>query len=190
MTTKKTRKSYKPEFKAAVVEEYLQGEHLLSEIAAAHGVHPNLILKWKKAAMAALPEALDETSQKSLAALKAQHELEIEQLHAQIGRLTMKLVWLEKKCESMVSRSTRVNESEWTNEELTIKEQSELLRLNRTGLYYKPAPIRERELLLRRRIDEIFTAWPFFGWRFEAYPGGVATRRLANKPKNCPARDG
>src|SRR3954451_21678052 len=97
MTNKKTRKTYKPEFKAAVVEEYLQGEHLLSEIAAAHGVHPNLILKWKKAAMAALPEALDETSQKSLAALKAQHELEVEQLHAQIGRLTMKLVWPLKK---------------------------------------------------------------------------------------------
>lgn len=97
MTTKKTRKTYKPEFKAKVVEQYLQGEHLLSEIAATHGVHPNLILKWKKAAMAALPEALDETAQKSLAALKAQHEIEVEQLHAQIGRLTMKLVWLEKK---------------------------------------------------------------------------------------------
>ena len=97
MTTNKTRKSYKPEFKAAVVEEYLQGDHLLGEIAARHQVHPNLILKWKKAAIAALPDALDETSQKSLAALRATHEKEIEQLHAQIGRLTMKLVWLEKK---------------------------------------------------------------------------------------------
>ena len=97
MTTKKTRKTYKPEFKAAVVEEYLQGEHLLGEIAAAHQVHPNLILKWKKAAMAALPDALDETAQKSLAALRVQHEKEVELLHAQIGRLTMKLVWLEKK---------------------------------------------------------------------------------------------
>lgn len=65
----------------------------------------------------------------------------------------------------MVSRSTRVNEIEWTNEELTIKEQAELLSLNRTGLYYKAAPVGERELLLRRRIDEIFTAWPFFGSR-------------------------
>ena len=165
MTTRKTRKSYKPEFKAAVVEEYLQGEHLLSEIAAAHEVHPNLILKWKKAAMAALPDALDETAQKSLTVLKAQHEKEVEQLHAQIGRLTMKLVWLKKKCESMVSRSTRMSEIEWTNEQLSIKEQAELLRLNRTGLYYKVAPVSERELLLRRRIDEIFTAWPFYGSR-------------------------
>ncbi len=97
MTTIKTRKSYKPEFKARVVEEYLQGEHLLSEIASSYQIHPNLILKWKKAAIAALPEALDDQAQNSVAALKVQHEKEVEQLHAQIGRLTMKLVWLEKK---------------------------------------------------------------------------------------------
>ncbi len=97
MMNKKTRKSYSPEFKARVVEEYLLGEHLLSEIASAHQVHPNLILKWKKAALAALPEALDDQAQKSMAALRAQHEKEVEQLHSQIGRLTMKLVWLEKK---------------------------------------------------------------------------------------------
>ena len=97
MITKTTRKTYQPAFKARVVEEYLQGEHLLSEIAAAHQIHPNLILKWKKAALAALPEALDETAQKTVTALKEQHEKEVEQLHAQIGRLTMKMVWLEKK---------------------------------------------------------------------------------------------
>lgn len=65
----------------------------------------------------------------------------------------------------MVSRSTRVNEIEWTDEQLTIKEQAELLSLNRTGLYYKPNPVGERELRLHRRIDEIFTAWPFYGSR-------------------------
>lgn len=97
MITKTTRKTYSPAFKAKVVEEYLLGEHLLSEIASAHQVHPNLILKWKKAAMAALPEALDDQSQKSLERLKEQHEKQVEQLHAQIGRLTMKLSWLEKK---------------------------------------------------------------------------------------------
>jgi putative transposase len=97
MITKTTRKTYSPTFKAQVVEEYLRGEHLLSEIAAAHQVHPNLILKWKKAALSALPAALDEHSQKSLDRLKEQHEKEVEQLHAQIGRLTVKLSWLEKK---------------------------------------------------------------------------------------------
>lgn len=97
MITKTTRKTYSPAFKAKVVEEYLLGEHLLSEVAATHQVHPNLILKWKKAAIAALPEALDENSQKAFDRLKEQHEKQVEQLHAQIGRLTMKLSWLEKK---------------------------------------------------------------------------------------------
>src|SRR3978361_421021 len=96
MITKTTRKTYSPAFKAKVVEEYLLGEHLLSEIASAHQVHPNLILKWKKAALAALPEALDDHSQKALDRLKEQHEKQVEQLHAQIGHLTMKLSWLEK----------------------------------------------------------------------------------------------
>ncbi len=65
----------------------------------------------------------------------------------------------------MVSRSTRANEIEWANCALTVKEQAELLSLNRTGLYYKPQPVGERELRLRRRIDEIFTEWPFYGSR-------------------------
>lgn len=64
-----------------------------------------------------------------------------------------------------MSRSTRANLIEWDNENLTIKEQAELLSLNRPGLYYQPRPVSERELALRRRIDEIFTAWPFYGSR-------------------------
>ena len=58
-----------------------------------------------------------------------------------------------------------MNEIEWAGSSLTLKEQAELLSLNRTGLYYKPQPVGERELGLRRRIDEIFTEWPFYGSR-------------------------
>jgi putative transposase len=39
------------------------------------------------------------------------------------------------------------------------------LGLNRTGLYYKPKEPSERELALKRRIDEIYTATPFYGSR-------------------------
>jgi putative transposase len=43
--------------------------------------------------------------------------------------------------------------------------QAELLGLNRSGLYYVPqAPSRE-ELIIKRRIDEIYTAHPFYGSR-------------------------
>ena len=64
-----------------------------------------------------------------------------------------------------MSQSTRVNLIDWNNCDFSIKEQSELLSLNRTGLYYKPRPVSQNELNVRRRIDEIFTESPFFGSR-------------------------
>ena len=43
--------------------------------------------------------------------------------------------------------------------------QCELLGLNRSGVYYVPRPADERVLLIQRRIDEIYTACPFYGVR-------------------------
>lgn len=51
------------------------------------------------------------------------------------------------------------------NSELSLVAQCELLDLNRSGLYYVPRRVDERELRLKRRIDEIYTAYPFYGVR-------------------------
>jgi len=45
----------------------------------------------------------------------------------------------------------------------TIKDQCELLGLNRTSLYYKPRPTSEKKLAIFRRIDELYTLNPSFG---------------------------
>jgi len=45
----------------------------------------------------------------------------------------------------------------------TVKEQCELLGLNRTSLYYKPLPVSAKKLAILRRIDELFTMNPAFG---------------------------
>jgi len=45
----------------------------------------------------------------------------------------------------------------------SVKEQCNLLSLNRTSLYYKPAPVSERKLRIFRRIDELYTLNPSFG---------------------------
>lgn len=50
-------------------------------------------------------------------------------------------------------------------EGLSMRAQTQLLGLNRSGLYYQPAPPSPEELLLKRRIDEIYTARPFYGYR-------------------------
>lgn len=49
--------------------------------------------------------------------------------------------------------------------ELSLMMQCELLSLNRSGLYYAPRGADERELLIKRRIDEVYTACPFYGIR-------------------------
>jgi hypothetical protein len=51
------RKQYTPAFKTQVVKEVLAGERTLAQIAVQHGVHPNLITKWKRAALQAMPSA-------------------------------------------------------------------------------------------------------------------------------------
>jgi len=48
---------------------------------------------------------------------------------------------------------------------LSIRRQCALLGVARSGVYRPPKPANENDLLLMRRIDELFTAWPFLGSR-------------------------
>jgi len=48
---------------------------------------------------------------------------------------------------------------------LSITRQAELLSLNRTSVYYKPAPVNEEEYLIKRIIDEIYASYPEYGYR-------------------------
>jgi len=50
-----------------------------------------------------------------------------------------------------------------SDQDYTVKEQCDLLSLNRTSLYYKPLPISAKKLAILRRIDELFTVNPSFG---------------------------
>jgi hypothetical protein len=49
--------------------------------------------------------------------------------------------------------------------EPSIRKQCELLGIARSGVYRKPPPANDNDLALMRRIDELFTAWPFLGSR-------------------------
>lgn len=54
---------------------------------------------------------------------------------------------------------------DWEQRELPVSTQAQLLSLNRTGLYYQPRPPSVREVQLKHRIDEIYTAHPYYGYR-------------------------
>ena len=90
------RKQYSAEFKAQIVQEVLKEDKLISQIASAHGVHPNLIGEWKAAALKGLP-SLFEKGHYELKKERAAHEKQVNDLYAEIGRLTTQVAWLKKK---------------------------------------------------------------------------------------------
>lgn len=64
-----------------------------------------------------------------------------------------------------LSREERVDLVDWQREELPVNTQAELLSLNRSSLYYQPVPPSAEEIALKHRIDELFTAHPYYGSR-------------------------
>ena len=54
---------------------------------------------------------------------------------------------------------------ERNNGMVSIRRQCELLGIARSGLYRSPAAANDNDAALMRRIDELFTAWPFLGSR-------------------------
>jgi putative transposase len=89
------RKTYTPAFKAQVVLELLKEEKTLAQLASEHGIHPNMLREWKTAAVRALPSAFEKRD--TLAAAQATHEQQLQELYAEIGRLTTQVTWLKKK---------------------------------------------------------------------------------------------
>jgi putative transposase len=49
--------------------------------------------------------------------------------------------------------------------EISVIKQAELLTINRSSLYYQPIVISVEELILKHRIDELYTQYPYMGSR-------------------------
>jgi transposase-like protein len=90
------KKRYSAKQKAQIVLEILKEERPVAQIAAEYGIHPNQLYKWRTQALEGLP-GLFEDGQRADKALKAEHECELKELYAQIGRLSTQLTWLQKK---------------------------------------------------------------------------------------------
>ena len=90
------RKKYTAKKKAQIVLEILKEERTIPQIASEYGIHPNQLYRWKGQALEGLPN-LFEDDRKTEKALRAAHERELNELYAEIGRLTTQLNWLKKK---------------------------------------------------------------------------------------------
>lgn len=89
------KKIYTPTFKAQVALELLKEEKTLSQLSAEYGVHANVLRDWRAQALKGLPTVFER--QNDVAELKVTHAQELEDLYAQIGRLTTQINWLKKK---------------------------------------------------------------------------------------------
>jgi putative transposase len=77
------------------VQEILKEEKALNQLAAEHNVHPNQLKRWKATALEGLPSLFRRSDQAVQTA--AEHERQVTELYAEIGRLTTELTWLKKK---------------------------------------------------------------------------------------------
>ena len=64
-----------------------------------------------------------------------------------------------------MTRSERVALIERAVAEVPLTTQADLLRLSRASLYYQPVPPSSEEVAIKHRIDELYTAHPFYGSR-------------------------
>jgi transposase len=90
--TKRTR--YSAEFKARVALDAIREELTLAELAKKHGVHPNMISGWKRAAIKNMAAAFG----KNAGPAAKDNEAEIDKLHSKIGQLVVERDFLRRAC--------------------------------------------------------------------------------------------
>ena len=90
------RKHYSDTFKAEVVLELLKEEKSVAQIASEYHVHPTQLYEWKATALKGLA-SLFRVDHKGESALTASYERRLQELYAEIGRLTTQVNWLKKK---------------------------------------------------------------------------------------------
>lgn len=158
------RQQHSPEEKSKLVLEAIRGERTINEIAAENNIHPNMLSKWKREAETQLYTLFQNNSSKERKAQKAR-EAEINDLYAQIGKLTTQNEWLKKNLVSKLSVPERRLLVDMNGSTLPISVQTSLLELNRSGLYYQPAPHSTEDLYIKQMIDKIYTRYPMYGYR-------------------------
>src|SRR5262245_32727645 len=87
------KKHYSAALKAKIVQEMLKEEKTVAQLAAEYGVSTKQLNRWKTLALENLPRLFEGTTEKTQQA----HEQQVQELYAEIGRLTTELSWLKKK---------------------------------------------------------------------------------------------
>lgn len=92
------RIDYSIEFKKKVILEVLSQEQTLNEIAVKYNVIPANIQKWRKNFLDNCGQVFEKNkTEEEFNLFKKEKEKEVEDLHRQIGELSVKVNWAQKK---------------------------------------------------------------------------------------------
>ncbi len=86
-------KRYSAAIKAKIVIEILKEEKTLTQLSSEHGVSTKQLTRWRNQALAEMPRLFETNTSKK----QEQQAQKINELYAEIGRLTTQVNWLKKK---------------------------------------------------------------------------------------------
>lgn len=94
----RTRKTHTADFKAKIALEAIRQQKTLNEITSEYGVHSTQITRWKKQALDALSAAFSCQREQN----SEDRQLEIDELHRQLGQAISERDWLKKKSATLL----------------------------------------------------------------------------------------
>ena len=99
MAIRRKRQAYSAKTKTKVAVDALKEANTIAEVACRHSVHTTQVTKWKRQALAGMPELFaDGRSQvAAIGAEDRERDRLIRELYEQVGRLKMENDWLKKK---------------------------------------------------------------------------------------------
>jgi putative transposase len=108
--------------------------------------------------------------------IRQQSDAVRDELYKQIGQMKVELDFLKKKLASWIE-----DRRQWidpTHPRLTVHRQCELLGVSRSTYYYQPQPETAQNLLLLRKLDQLYMKRPFYGSRKMAVELEVNRKRI------------
>jgi len=161
------RRTFSAEFKTKVVLELLSDEMTMAQIASKYEITAKSLADWKKQFLTNASLAFD------VAGATQSYKDEIEELKEEndalakkLGRTTIERDWAVGKLKSLdLSNKKDLVDSKLN--EIPMTRQCELIDLNRSTLYYEAKPIKEYDIKVMKRLDEIYTdISSTYGYRF------------------------
>ena len=164
--TKKYIKNFSAEYKTKVVLELLESAVTISQLSKKYEITPKTIQNWKKeflsnASMAFEPAKVVSEYKTEIEELKSQND----ELAKALGKATVERDWALGKLRGLdIANKKELVDSKL--EDLSMARQCELLKINRSMLYYQPKIMSLYNKKIMDRIDEIYTDNPDYGYRF------------------------